>query len=33
MLTFLRHVCTCKLGELVVWLVVIKKELGLTFGK
>jgi hypothetical protein len=33
MLTFLTHVCACELGELVAWLVVGKRELGLTLGK
>jgi hypothetical protein len=33
MLTFLKHVCACELEELVAWLVVGKRELGLTLEK
>jgi hypothetical protein len=33
MLTFLRHVCACELGELVARLIVDKRELGLILGK
>jgi hypothetical protein len=33
MLIFLKHVRVCELRELLAWLVVGKRELGLTLGK